>query len=46
MPKEQDFNLSPTEESQKFSILPAVAELGVDLDYKGVVRVGGGVGTC
>jgi hypothetical protein len=43
IPKEKDFNLAPTQESQKFSVLPAVAELGVDLDYKGVVRVGGGV---
>lgn len=40
MPKEREFSLAPNED-QQLSLVPTIAERGVDLEYTGVIRIGG-----
>jgi hypothetical protein len=41
VPKRENFSLSPAEDSREAPLLPSLAEVGVDTEYTGVVRVGG-----
>jgi hypothetical protein len=44
-PKSQAFTLAPMGDSEQLDVLPTVAEVGVDTEFNGVVRVGGMAGT-
>jgi hypothetical protein len=39
-PKDRHFSLTP-EHKEELSLLPTLSEVGADLEYKGVVRIGG-----